>query len=150
MSYFKGIKVGNYVWDVTYGWGMVLELDHVIKVHFPDDIKRTEYYTYQGKFNNCKKGNQSLFWDEIKFEIPKKPVPKLKIDDKVLVRDSVHTKWYKRYFHSFSDGRIFTFDNGATSWSNDDCVPTGWSMWKLPDEDLNLNMPIDMDNITLC
>ncbi len=81
---FRKAKVGDRVWDVGYGWGsVVLLLAHSVftmKVLFESfnggSIK--VYYTHDGhEQRSDQKGynpNQTLFWDEIKFEIP--PAPK--------------------------------------------------------------------------
>jgi len=58
----------------------------------------------------------------------------LMIDDKVLVRDNSNQEWAKRYFSGVGiDGRIMTFGDGSTSWSND-CGIVAWNEWLLFDE----------------
>jgi hypothetical protein len=71
MAYFNEIKIGDRVWDFVYGWGEVVSFiddeDCPIAVKFNNTI---ESYTLDGRPD--KKSNQTLFWNEIKFEIPKK------------------------------------------------------------------------------
>jgi len=78
MVYFDGIKIGDRVWSFEYGWGTVKELiynsPYPIGVVF--DNEQYETFTLDGKIE--KSCNQTLFWDEIKFEIPKKHKIKLK------------------------------------------------------------------------
>ena len=73
MSYFSGVKTGDVVWSFEYGWGVVADVrENLFNVAFGscDNIISIEY-TYDGKTDN--QVNQTLFWDEIKFEIPAKP-----------------------------------------------------------------------------
>jgi len=78
MRYFDGIKIGDRVWDFRYGWGIVKYInteEYPIVVYFPS-LGYHKAYNFDGKTN--KYLNQTLFWDEIKFEIPKSPKIKLK------------------------------------------------------------------------
>ena len=76
MAYFDGVKAGDKVWDFVYGWGKVIEvtkhINYPIKVSF-DGFNIT--YNTEGYQENVI--NQTLFWDKIKFKIPKKPRKKL-------------------------------------------------------------------------
>lgn len=76
MSYFDGIKVGDRVWSIEYGWGFVKELKNTcypIVVQF--DSEDHQQFTMNGKFFT-NSPNQSLFWDEVKITPP--PRPKVK------------------------------------------------------------------------
>jgi len=80
MSYFSGIKTGDIVWSFEYGWGVVIDLNNrmdLILVRFTsaDD---TFWFDFSGKRKNGI--NQTLFWGEVKFEIPAKPRIELKND----------------------------------------------------------------------
>ena len=84
MAYFDGIKKGDRVWDFRYGWGTVKSInaeEYPIVVFFPE-FGYHKSYDFNGK--TCKYLNQTLFWDEIKFEVPKKPKIKLKEDKYVI------------------------------------------------------------------
>jgi len=85
MAYFDGIKTGDRVWDFEFGWGTVIELlkasdvDNwnvtpekdfdLMEVEFNDTYSGYGYYDLNG-VAFYSKGNQTLFWDEIKFEVP--------------------------------------------------------------------------------
>ena len=133
---FKDAKVGDKVWDFVHGWGEItsVEPDHTfypIVVSYLTKVR--ESYTYEGKWH--KNHHPTLFWDEIKFEIPPKPMPDLEVDTKILV-------WYgkdkpcPRYFHSFTkDGKIKAWSDGRSSFtarSKGDYAT--WSNWKLFEE----------------
>jgi hypothetical protein len=130
---FKDAKVGDKVYDITIGWGVVMliaEDDCSILVKFQDKgIKRYDINGYENKSNT----RSSLYWSEIEFNIPKKPLPKLEIDTPVIVSGSI-----KRHFSHFSeDGKIYCFDNGRTSWTTDRV--TLWDNWELAEkEDLDV------------
>ncbi len=129
MQDFSKDKIGTPVWDFNYGWGNITDIDdgmYPIGVSFVNCNFRQ--FTDDGREDINR--NQTLFYDEIKFEIPLKPLPKLEIDTKVIVwDDDEHTK-SKRYFSNFNkNGHIMCFRNGATSWSEE--VTTMWDNWKL-------------------
>lgn len=76
-AYFDGVKVGDKVWSIEYGWGVihkVLNSNRVeyVRVDFPNNQTYNEYYL-NGKRNSLATTMQTLFWDEVKFEAPKKP-----------------------------------------------------------------------------
>ena len=92
MAYFDGIKVGDRVWDCAYGWGVVTKIQekmgYPIVVEFSDCLK--DEYNYNGFIVMAK--NQTLFWNEVKIEPPKKPKPQkieLKNDYIEIVRRGV-------------------------------------------------------------
>ena len=65
------------------------------------------------------------------FEAPTKPLPDLEVDAKVLVWNDTHEK-NRRHFSHFSNGRIYTFDNGTTSFTRLHAKSmTGWPYWEL-------------------
>ncbi len=79
MSYFDGIKVNDKVWSFEFGWGNVIEINKdlmypIVVGFYPSEYRET--YDYNGR--SMDKVNQTLFWDEIKFDIPEKPKIKLK------------------------------------------------------------------------
>ena len=99
MAYFDGVKTGDKVWHFEYGWGKVKnllkasDLDNqnfninndfdLIEVNFDNIYFGCGYFDFDGVafYSN---GNQTLFWDEVKFEIPKKPKIKLKEDNFII------------------------------------------------------------------
>ena len=85
------------------------------------DFGHTEdVYTNEGKAH-YKDTSPSILWDEVVFEVPKKPLPKFEVDTKLLVwnKESSSVK-YKRYFSHFDEkGCLNVFSYGATSFSAD-------------------------------
>ena len=86
---FSNAKVGDRVWGFTKGWATIINTEYggdgciyPILVRYSNGDN--ECYTRCGKLYEDDI-YQSLFWDEIKFDIPKKPLPKLEVDAKVLV-----------------------------------------------------------------
>lgn len=61
-----------------------------------------------------------------------KPVDwsKVKVDTPILVRDNEDKDWLKRHFAKYEDGKVFTWVNGATSWSTSE-TSTRWNYAKL-------------------
>ena len=130
---FSNAKVGDRVWSVNKGWGVVEDITNSwafpIRVSYPEDI--TELYTEDGLIylNDL---HPTLFWDEIVFEVPKKPLPKLEVDTKVLVWDVDKPKnKLVRYFCSFdASGRVVVFQHGTTSFSCEGYTEI-WSEWEV-------------------
>ena len=64
-------------------------------------------------------------WCESEYVEPPVDWSKVPVDTPILVRDSENEEWRNRYFAKYKDGRVFSFSNGATSWSavsNKNCV----------------------------
>ena len=64
-------------------------------------------------------------WCESEYVEPPVDWSKVPVDTPILVRDSEDEEWRNRYFAKYKDGRVFSFSNGATSWSavnNENCV----------------------------
>ena len=119
---FSNVKVGDKVWSFSNGWGVVERTGessiYTLRVRYNEVY--TVLYTEDGKMYNSDM-YPTLFWDEVVFEVPIKPLPKLEVDTKVVVwnRDSPSVK-YKRYFSHFDEkGCLNVFSNGATSFSAD-------------------------------
>ena len=141
MKMFENAKVGDRVWDIRFGWGKIIEVDkdildpYAIKVKF--DNEEMTYYDADGYYN-VNDINPTLFWNE--FEIPeevfKRPLPKLEIDTKVLVKNNGDEKWNKKHFAGWTDdGRIKCWFGGCTSWSTyGKKYHTIWNFWKLPED----------------
>ena len=131
----RDAKIGDELYSPEHGWGVVIEKSkgtyalkgtHALLVKFKNYKK---HFLSNGK-SSTKSTYPTLFWDEIKFEIPEKPLPKIEVDTKVLVWDEIHPKKYKRYFKEFNEyGKIVCFMSGSTSWSAND--KTDWEYWEL-------------------
>lgn len=136
---FRRAKVGDRVWSYLDGWGTIIDTSFgqegysfPIRVQYSDSD--TECYTTCGKLYN-RNINPTLFWDEIKFDIPDKPLPELEVDTKVLVWNNGESK-YRGHFYSFTeDGRIRAWSNSTSSFTanSDDCY-TLWPNWELYEE----------------
>ena len=59
--------------------------------------------------------------------------PDLKVDDRILVRDSNSGYWIPRHFSHWNGNLCMCFDGGKTSWSENGCGVYPWEHWKLPD-----------------
>ena len=53
----------------------------------------------------------------------------VKIDTPILVRDNENGDWFKRYFAEYKNGKIYTWDNGHTSWETSRMIE--WKYAKL-------------------
>lgn len=51
---------------------------------------------------------------------------KVAVDTPVLVKSCKESKWKKRYFAFYKDGKAHTWDSGATSWSKERIENTSW------------------------
>lgn len=80
-------------------------------------------------FETAKVGDK--VWDEIKYEVPTKPLPDIEIDTPVIVWDFPQDK-HRRYFSNFTNGKIRCFLGGKTSWSSVDGSTQRWENWELP------------------
>ena len=71
---FKGAKGGDRVWSFVYGWGTITSItcgrSYPLSIRFDNGC--SESYTFEGKRINAE-ANRTLFWNEIKFEVPPKP-----------------------------------------------------------------------------
>lgn len=88
-------------------------------------------------FNDGRCKEKLKEWAEQEYVEPAVDWSKVPVDTKILVRNSEHEAWKKRYFAKFEDGKIFAWANGATSFStyNSDFT-TQWKEGKLAEEDV--------------
>lgn len=77
---FEKAKVGDRVFSSVYGWGTIDDTNcnnnYPIHVNFGSHYHDT--YTFEG-YNDKKLPYRTLFWDEIKFEIPEMPKRMVKV-----------------------------------------------------------------------
>ena len=98
---FEDAQVGDRVWDFLCGWGTIININkdegYPMKIKFDNYRNRYETYTLDGK--NYVENNPSLFWNEIKFEIPEKPfdlekeLKKLEIKDFIVEEFNYNLYW---------------------------------------------------------
>lgn len=127
---FADVKVGDNVWDSRKGWGIVDEVEHSsdypIRVDFCEGY---DSYTWDGYYNE-RDENPSLFWDEIELKAPRKPLPKLEVDTKVIVWSNPDCKMNRHFSHFGKDGVLHAFVGGMTSFTTrGDTTP--WDNWRL-------------------
>ena len=130
---FETAKVGDRVWSLRLGWGEIISTSHCL--NFPIQVKfsgSNATFTTDGR--ESLRMPRVLFWDEVVIEAPTKPLPDLEVDAKVLVWTDPNEK-NRRHFSHFSNGRIYTFDNGRTSFTRLHAKSmtsmTGWPYWEL-------------------
>ena len=100
---FRKARIGDKVWDYTKGWGIISNdcliqnnRDFPVIVEFKNSTK--ESYSFDGK-KHYEDLNPSLFWDEIKFEVPEKPfnleneLKQLEIKEFVSNEDNFYLEW---------------------------------------------------------
>ena len=104
---FENARVGDKVWHIIRGWGAVESIDersaYPILVGFDD--RRVGCFTFSGKALMVDL-KPSLFWDEIKFEVPVQP-PRIKLIHGVEVPDISFKPKYNQnyYFPSINNSR---------------------------------------------
>ncbi len=92
---------------------------------------------FMAGIHNCDR--EKLNW--LQAEADKKPEvdwSKVPVDTPVWVRDRDGNTWRPRYFARYENGLIYTWANGATSWSGDG-IGTYWNQAKLAEGDDNGN-----------
>lgn len=57
----------------------------------------------------------------------------VKVDTPIMVRDSENGDWFKRYFAEYKNGKIYTWDNGHTSWETPRMIE--WKYAKLVEDE---------------
>ena len=129
MTTFENAKVGDRVFHYKYGWKTISHIKE--ESSYPIIIDYDFSYTYNG-FAEKTDSNPSIFWDEVVITPPAKPLPKLEVDTKVLVWDRHYNTKERRYFSHFEkNGKIVTFAEGRTSWSQGDKSVVVWNYWEL-------------------
>lgn len=130
---FRDVKISERLYSFEYGWGVVISINKgkfPLQLQFDHSIVSFAY-TFDGKGTRMAK-NQTLFWDEVKFDIPKKPMPDIDIDTRVLVWDEGDEGKKRMHFKGFTEtGRVKCFSGGNTSWTSWDDEGVEWDYWEL-------------------
>ena len=129
MTTFETAKVGDKVYHYRYGWSTITNIKK--ESNYPIIMDYDFSFTYEGFADKSDK-NRTLFWDEVVITPPEKPLPKLEVDTKVLVWNSVKVKLHSHFSHFEKNGKIVTFAEGRTSWSQGDKSVVDWEYWELP------------------
>lgn len=80
----------------------------------------------------------TMLWLDEEYVEPKPEVDwsEVAVDTPILVKDFDDTRWKKRYFAGFSNGFVYAWGGGCTSWSADDRTKkTPWAYAKLAEEE---------------
>lgn len=135
---FSNVKMGDSVFDYNFQkWGNISQIEYncvySLKVDF-NDGSVPQSYTIDGKVYDCYE-TQSLFWDEVKPIIPpRKPVPKLEVDQKLRVWTKGGKEKYNRHFSHFDkNGVLYCFSNGKNSFTSSGTDYSPWYNWELVD-----------------
>lgn len=86
-----------------------------------------EKCTFGEPYEECEK--KILEWE--------KPIDwsKVKVDTKILVRDSEDTSWAKRHFAKYENNKVYAWDCGTTSYTAPTvCYMSSWKYVKLSKE----------------
>lgn len=84
-------------------------------------------------------------WCNSKYIEPPVDWSKVPIDTPILVRDLENGRWRKRHFAKYEGGKVYAFERGRTSWSQDE-VFYSWEYAKLAtDDELNANSILRAD-----
>lgn len=76
--------------------------------------------------NQCRKKFRE--WLEQEYVEPVVDWSKVPVDTKILVRDSENEAWRKRHFAKFKNGKIYTWNDGRSSFTASEPESTLW--WK--------------------
>ena len=132
MTTFEDAKVGDRVFHYKYGWSTITNIRE--ESNYPVIIDYDFSFTYEGFADKSDK-NRTLFWDEVVITPPEKPLPKLEVDTKILVQNTLSSEPLRRYFSHFEkNGQIAAFAEGVTSWSVHDKPTIVWEYWKLAED----------------
>lgn len=77
LEMIKHLKIEDRLWSFTYGWVSITEISEDVCEYPIEACKEGtfDYVTFTSTGAALKGGNQDLFWDEIKFDTPEKPIP---------------------------------------------------------------------------
>ena len=114
---------------------------------YKDEIKKYKDYNFCGDFvkpyilesDNCngldciRCSMLRVIWLMEEYKEPEIDWSKVKADTPILVRQREDSKWYKRYFAKYENGKIYAWENGRTSWNIDNMAY--WQYAKLAEEE---------------
>lgn len=136
---FETAKVGDRVFSLVAGWTEISKLE--VGKAYPITVKKVgdqfpceTQFLLNGKLRDS--GEQILFWDEIKFDVPKKPVEVPAKDVLVLVKTCCNSTPLPRYSTGVlkSNRELLCYEAGCTSKTHGSSFSNGgkitsWPMW---------------------
>lgn len=72
-----------------------------------------------------------VLWLLEDYKEPEVDWSKVEIDTPILVRNSEYGEWFKMYFAKYKNGKVYTWDNGYTSWTACGNIIGPWKYAKL-------------------
>ncbi len=79
-------------------------------------------------------GRRQMLWFVEEYEEPEVDWGNVEVDTPILVRNSEYGEWFKRHFAEYKNGKVYTWDNGYTSWTA--CGYMGaWNYAKLTEDE---------------
>ena len=83
--------------------------------------------------------SRQLLWYLEDYEEPEVDWSQVEVDTPIMVRDSENGDWFKRYFAEYKNGKIYTWDNGHTSWETSRMIE--WKYAKLVEDEKECEKP---------
>lgn len=117
-------KVGDEVYHVDYGWGVIDHIEdniednfndkHPIQVTFEED---TKYFTIDGRYYDYSK-NKSLSFTEYTLQgfSQERPIELPEVGDLCLVRDNNGAVWHVRHFEGYFPNEVACFKTDSGFW----------------------------------
>lgn len=90
-------------------------------------------FNIHGNFDSC--GDRADKWANSEYVEPPIDWSKVAVDTPILVTENDRFKWIKRHFAKYENGKVYAWNGGTTSWSNNRC--TSWELAKLPERSSN-------------
>lgn len=108
---FRNAKVGDRVWDFVYGWGTIIHIfyEKEYPITFKSDTNRICNFRFDGK-RNINDINPSLFWNEIKFEIPinlENELRNLEVKEFIEDKKNFYLVWHSNKNNIFCEYRSY-------------------------------------------
>ena len=105
--------------DGVFERGLCCNYNKVITSYFLG----SEFDSFIDKiYDDFEKKLEYSFWNDVA------------VDTKILVRDDEDDNWQNRYFAKYKDGKVYTYSQGNTSWSNGPKGILSWLYAKLYNE----------------
>ena len=76
---------------------------------------------------------RQLMWFLEEYEGPEVDWNQVEVDTPILVKNSEYEKWLKRHFAKYENGKVYAWQVGCTSWTED--IMTDWDYAKLAEDE---------------